>query len=192
MSQETIDAAASVSVDENSKSLNNESIDGLETNLESTDAQSISQTATQEANLINSLNTSEEGSLESTLEQSDELASSQFKSSVDTTLDEIRKLRIIDRELASDAKNEASDAKKKQIDEKGIEESVLKKVKSSKGGHGRIETLVQEQIEDQAEEIEASQTLQESQQALEYGVMVDTAANESEDLSINELEAAAA
>ena len=68
MSQETIDAAASVSVDENSKSLNNESIDGLETNLESTDAQSISQTATQEANLINSLNTSEEGSLESTLE----------------------------------------------------------------------------------------------------------------------------
>lgn len=103
MSQETIDAAASVSVDENSKSLNNESIDGLETNLESTDAQSISQTATQEANLINSLNTSEEGSLESTLEQSDELASAQFKSSVDTTLDEIRKLRIIDRELASDA-----------------------------------------------------------------------------------------
>lgn len=78
---------------------------------------------------------------------------------MDTTLDEIRKLRIIDRELATDAKNEANDAKKKQIDEKGIEESVLKKVKGSKGGHGRIETLVQEQIEDQAEEIEASQTL---------------------------------
>jgi hypothetical protein len=32
-------------------------------------------------------------------------------------------------------------------------------VKKDKHGKGRIETLVQEQIEDQAEEIEATQTL---------------------------------
>jgi hypothetical protein len=36
---------------------------------------------------------------------------------------------------------------------------VLKKIKGGKSGHGRVETLVQEQIEDQAEEIEATQTL---------------------------------
>lgn len=80
--------------------------------------------------------------MENTLDQAEEQQSSQFKSSVDTTLDEIRKLRIIDRELATDAKNEAIDSKKKQIDEKGIEESVFKKIKGGKSGHGRVETLV--------------------------------------------------
>jgi hypothetical protein len=32
----------------------------------------------------------------------------------------------------------------------------LKKIKGGKSGHGKIETLVQEQIEDQTEEIEAT------------------------------------
>lgn len=53
---------------------------------------------------MKSLSTTEEGSLENTLESSDD--QTQYKSAVDTTLDEIRKLRIIDKELALDAKNE--------------------------------------------------------------------------------------
>jgi len=72
VSQETIDAAASESVDENNKagakSYNGESIDNLETNFEAIDAQSLTQTTGQEANLVNSLNTSEEGSFENTLD----------------------------------------------------------------------------------------------------------------------------
>lgn len=97
---------------------------------------------------MKSLSTTEEGSFESTLEASED--QTQYKSAVDTTLDEIRKLRIIDKELAN-AKNEDNEEnlqKKKKIDQKGIEESVLKKIKKDKKGKGRIETLVQEQIED--------------------------------------------
>ena len=67
-------------------------------------------------------------------------------------------------------------------------------MKSDKGSHGKIESLVQQQIEDQANEIEDTQTLQQSQETLEYGVMIDTAAVETEtqEQSISELEAAAA
>lgn len=174
------------------RSTTGESTDTLETNLEATDSNSLSQTGTQEANLLKSLSSTEEGSLENTLEGSED--QTQYKSAVDTTLDEIRKLRIIDKELAVDEVSEKNQVKKNSIDEKGIEESILKKIKKDKHGKGRIETLVQEQIEDQADEIEASQTLQQSQEALEYGVMVDTAAEETEsqDSSISELEAAAA
>ena len=57
---------------EGAKSYTGESTDTLETNLEATDAQSLSQTTGQEANLVNSLSTSEEGSFESTLDQTEE------------------------------------------------------------------------------------------------------------------------
>jgi hypothetical protein len=56
----------------------------------------------QEANLLTSLTTAEEGNLEGNLEQAllESGESGQIKSAVDTTLDEIKRLRIIDRELA--------------------------------------------------------------------------------------------
>lgn len=56
----------------------------------------------QEANLLKSLTTAEEGNLESNLESSmlESGESGQVKSAVDTTLEEIKRLRIIDRELA--------------------------------------------------------------------------------------------
>lgn len=179
---------------EGTKSSSVESSDTLETNLEATDTNSVAQTTTQETNLLTSLSTTEEGSFENTLESAED--QTQYKSAVDTTLDEIRKLRIIDKELANakNEDNEENEGKKKKIDQKGIEESVFKKIKKDKHGKGRIETLVQQQIEDQADEIEASETLQQSQEALAYGVMVDTAAEETEgqDSTISELEAAAA
>lgn len=64
---------------------NSESIDGQESSLEGTGTSSIT----------------DESSLETSEDQT------QYKSAVDTTLDEIRKLRIIDKELAS-ANNEDS------------------------------------------------------------------------------------
>ena len=120
----------------------------------------MSQTSNQEANLVKSLSTTEEGSFENTLEVADD--QTQYKSAVDTTLDEIRKLRIIDKELAN-AKNEDNEdnlQKKKKIDQKSIEENVFKKIKKDNKGKIGIESLVQQQIEDQTEEIEASETLQ--------------------------------
>jgi hypothetical protein len=122
------------------RSTTGESTDTLETNLEATDSNSLSQTGTQEANLLKSLSSTEEGSLENTLEGSED--QTQYKSAVDTTLDEIRKLRIIDKELAVDEVSEKNQVKKNSIDEKGIEESILKKIKKDKHGKGRIETLV--------------------------------------------------
>lgn len=51
---------------------------------------------------MTSLTTAEEGNLEGNLEQAllESGESGQIKSAVDTTLDEIKRLRIIDRELA--------------------------------------------------------------------------------------------
>jgi len=101
---------------EGTKSSSVESSDTLETNLEATDTNSVSQTTTQETNLLTSLSTTEEGSFENTLESAED--QTQYKSAVDTTLDEIRKLRIIDKELANakNEDNEENEGKKKKID----------------------------------------------------------------------------
>ena len=66
---------------------NSESVDGQESSLEAAGTSSVT----------------DESSLETSEDQT------QYKSAVDTTLDEIRKLRIIDKELAS-ANNEDSTA----------------------------------------------------------------------------------
>jgi hypothetical protein len=70
-------------------------------------------------------------------------------SSVDTTLDEIRKLRIIDQELAK-AQVEAPKPKKDAINEKLIEERTLSKLTKEVATRdsGVIEDLVHQQIED--------------------------------------------
>ena len=70
-------------------------------------------------------------------------------SSVDTTLDEIRKLRIIDQELAK-AQVEAPKPKKDAINEKLIEERTLSKLTKEVATRdsGVIEDPVHQQIED--------------------------------------------
>lgn len=99
-----------------------------------------------------------EGSLDQTLLDSSAAEEVQVPSAVDTTLDEIKKLRIIDKELAN-AQAAATDLKtnKDGINESLIEDRTVSKLKKDARGsekdhsiaHGVIAALVQEQIEDQ-------------------------------------------
>ena len=88
-----------------------------------------------------------EGSLDQTLLDSSAAEQAQVPSAVDTTLDEIKKLRIIDKELAQ-AQATAADLKtnKDGINESLIEEKTVSKLKKDAKGdekdQGVIETLV--------------------------------------------------
>lgn len=90
---------------------------------------------------------SQEGSLDQTLLDSSSAEQSQMQSSVDTTLEEIQKLRIIDKELAK-AQAATADVKtnKDGINENLIEERTLSKLKKepSSKDKGVIEDLVQQ------------------------------------------------
>ena len=90
---------------------------------------------------------SQEGSLDQTLLDSSSTEQSQMQSSVDTTLEEIQKLRIIDKELAK-AQAATADVKtsKDGINENLIEERTLSKLKKepSSKDKGVIEDLVQQ------------------------------------------------
>ena len=88
----------------------------------------------------------------------------QSESAVDTTLEELAKLHAIDKELAKVQAQEKDKGKKnkKEIDQNQIEASTLKELKS-KGGptskdQKRIESMVQQQIEQQVNQIEDSET----------------------------------
>lgn len=87
-------------------------------------------------------------------------------SSVDSTLLEIQKLHVIEDELA--ANNKESKKSKDKIDQNLIELQTLSKVKSQGGKKDRsaIEAMVQDQIQDQANQIEDTQTLQQSMDIL--------------------------
>lgn len=70
-------------------------------------------------------------------------------SSVDTTLEEIRKLRIIDQELAKAQATTPSKTGKDGINENAIEERTLSKLKKdAMHDKGAIEDMVHQQIED--------------------------------------------
>lgn len=98
--------------------------------------------------------------------------------SVDTTLDEIRKLRIIDQELAR-VQGSGGSAKpgKDAINENLIEERTLSRLKKGAPARdkGTIEDLVHQQIEDQVCQIDDAQLMQSSLDILEYGAQLDTA-----------------
>jgi len=131
-----------------------------------------------------------EGEQESQQESSVEQASSETQSgeqssmvsAVDTTLDEIRKLRIIDQELAK-AQVEAPKAKKDAINENLIEERTLSKLKkeTSSRDKGAIEDLVHQQIEDQVTKMDDEQLMQSSLDILEYGAELDTSTSAATD-----------
>lgn len=124
-----------------------------------------------------------EGSLDQTLLDSSAAEEVQVPSAVDTTLDEIKKLRIIDKELAN-AQAAATDLKtnKDGINESLIEDRTVSKLKKDARGsekdhsiaHGVIAALVQEQIEDQVTKMDDKQTMQSSFDILEYGANIDT------------------
>ena len=113
--------------------------------------------------------------------------------SVDTTLEDIRKLRVIDKELASAnfGGHEEFSGKKDKIDEKEIEENTLNAIKTKGRSKKDLESMVQDQIQDQANQIEDSQTLQQSFDILEYGVTLDTSdykGQDSPDKDVRELQ----
>lgn len=104
----------------------------------------------QQQSLLKSLSGEEdatqEGSLDQTLLESSSTEQSQMQSSVDTTLEEIQKLRIIDKELAK-AQAATADVKTKDgINENLIEERTLSKLKKEAASKdkGVIEDLVQQ------------------------------------------------
>jgi len=68
--------------------------------------------------------------------------------SVDTTLEDIRKLRVIDKELASANYGTNEPEKKVNIDEKEIEENTLNQIKTKGKSKNDLEKMVQDQIVD--------------------------------------------
>jgi hypothetical protein len=66
--------------------------------------------------------------------------------SVDTTLEDIRKLRVIDKELASANYGTYEPEKKDHIDEKEIEENTLNQIKTKGKSKNDLEKMVQDQI----------------------------------------------
>ena len=100
----------------------------------------------------------------------DEFGMEKGESAIDSTLDEIQSLRIINDELEKE-KREVSKPKD-EINESEIEAQTMSKI--PKGGNKfdkihKIESLVQEQIEDQINAIEDSKTLETGYEILEYG-----------------------
>lgn len=134
-----------------------------------------------------------DGALESTLEQqlvrsTDQL---QSQSAVDATLEEIQRLRIIEAELAKANIGSSETSNQKVINQNQIETETLNKVKAEmkgKAGHKdklRVEELVQQQIEAQANTIEDIDTLAQNAEIMNYGNYIDnkdfTSTGEAED-----------
>jgi hypothetical protein len=87
-----------------------------------------------------------EGSLDQTLLDSSSVEQNSMQSAVDTTLEEIQKLRIIDKELAQ-AQATTADAKpSKGINENLIEERTLSKLKKEVAtkDKGAVDDFVQQ------------------------------------------------
>ena len=88
---------------------------------------------------------------------------------MDTTLDEIQSLKLINSELA---KQKDLD-KKGQLNEQAIEQSALTQLKQEGGGRGHLEDIVTEQIQDQMNRIDDSKTMKEENEILTYGAELE-------------------
>ena len=95
-------------------------------------------------------------------------------SAVDSTLEEIQKLRIIDNELAR-ASGEDTPAQPDRINEQAIESTTLQQLGDRKD-RPTVESLVQQQIQDQADRIDSANALTENFDTLEYGANIDNKA----------------
>jgi hypothetical protein len=95
-------------------------------------------------------------------------------SAVDSTLEEIQKLRIIDSELAR-ASGEDTPAQPDRINEQAIESTTLQQLGDRKD-RPTVESLVQQQIQDQADRIDSATALIENFDTLEYGANIDNKA----------------
>ena len=99
-----------------------------------------------QSSLLHSLQQEEEaaatGTFEGLLDQSVLEQGTQQASAVDTTLDELKKLRIIDAELAK-AQSEQKPKDPTAINEQAIEAVTLAAIQGQKKDSGRIEDLVQ-------------------------------------------------
>lgn len=101
------------------------------------------QTAAQEANLVKSL--AEENSTENLEETTLAETAEASYNAVDTTLEDIRKLRVIDKELANANYGTSSDEaspKKDHIDEQEIEEKTVNEIKSKRHSKDDLEKIV--------------------------------------------------
>jgi hypothetical protein len=94
---------------------------------------------------------------------------------VDSTLAEIKKLRIIDSELAMANGDPEPASQPDEIDEQSIESSTLEQLGDNKD-RPTVETLVQQQIQDQVDKIDDHNTLLENFDTLEYGANIDNKA----------------
>lgn len=134
-----------------------------------------------------------DGALESTLEQQlvRSTAQLQSQSAVDATLEEIQRLHIVEQELARANIGTSETSSQKVINQNQIETETLNKLKAEmkgKAGHKdklRVEQLVQQQIEDQANAIEDVDTLAQNAEIMNYGNYIDnkdfTSTGEAED-----------
>lgn len=148
---------------------------------ESLDLAAVQAQAAQSQSLLKSLANEDESQQEGSLDQvaSESSAGEQgtMLTSVDTTLDEIRKLRIIDQELAkAQATGGPAKPSKDGINENLIEERTLSKLKKETPSRdkGTIEDFVHQQIEDQVTRMDDAQLMQSSLDILEYGAQLDT------------------
>lgn len=143
LSQETIEAAASQATEEAVAEAQSAMLAAEQHAMAEADAD-ISSIQGQ-GSLLRSLQQEEEaaasGTFEGLIDQSLLDQGSNQASAVDTTLDELKKLRIIDQELAKAQTDSKSDPN--SINEQAIEASTLAQMQGKKDS-GRIENLVQQ------------------------------------------------
>lgn len=167
MSQETIEAAATQATEEAVAEAQGEVI------RMTTEAELESSSLLSQSSMLHSLEAADAGTLEMLATQS--VLETEGGSAVDSTLEEIKKLRIIDSELAKAGGDSEGAQARDKIDEKQIEASTMEQLGGSMDKPA-IETLVQQQVQDQVEKIDSRNTLIENFDTLEYGANIDNKA----------------
>lgn len=167
LSQETIEAAATQATEEAVAEAQGEVI------RMTTEAELESSSLLSQSSMLHSLEAADAGTLEMLATQS--VLETEGGSAVDSTLEEIKKLRIIDSELAKAGGDSEGAQARDKIDEKQIEASTMEQLGGSMDKPA-IETLVQQQVQDQVEKIDSRNTLIENFDTLEYGANIDNKA----------------
>lgn len=167
MSQETIEAAANQATEEAVAESQGEMI------RMTTEAELESSSLLSQSSMLHSLEAADAGTLEMLATQS--VLEAEGGTAVDSTLEEIKKLRIIDSELAKAGGDSEGAQARDKIDEKQIEASTMEQLGGSTDKPA-IETLVQQQVQDQVEKIDSRNTLIENFDTLEYGANIDNKA----------------
>lgn len=128
-----------------------------------------------QSSMLHSLEAADAGALDMLATQS--VLEAESGSAVDSTLEEIKKLRIIDSELAKRSGSEDSESAQAgdKIDEKQIEATAMEQLGGAKD-RPAIESLVQQQVQDQVDKIDSRNTLIENFDTLEYGANIDNKA----------------